>query len=349
MAFLYKEIDEVPEILQSSKFSSIDGLRAMSIIIVLFGHLCHYYWGLRIIDLTLQGGGLGVNFFFVISGFLITSLLLKEHKKNGAINVKKFYLRRFFRIFPVAYLFIGFMFGLNYVLHLQIPGAYFLATLFYVSNIGGLIRHKDTIGNSLLIGHFWSLSLEEQYYIIYPIFFKFFLKYLPLLIISTIFLINIVMFSTSHIYFFYYFQGILIGSLCSFLVFRFGLKHKIIANCGFYQCLILLLILFISYSGITASILLTSSLFSLFIVLLLINTSPNIFFMVLNNKVVTYIGTLSYSIYIWQQIFTLHSPIKDQFPILNNLFVSLPILFLVSYISYEYYEKFFLRIKERFK
>ena len=90
------------------RIASLDGLRAVSILMVILGHLC----GPRGNALAV----FGVQVFFVISGYLITSLLQNEHERNGKISLRAFYKRRCFRIFPAAYAYI-------FVAALAFPGS----------------------------------------------------------------------------------------------------------------------------------------------------------------------------------------------------------------------------------
>jgi peptidoglycan/LPS O-acetylase OafA/YrhL len=101
-------------------------------------------------------GGTGVMFFFVISGFLITWLMLKEHQIAGRINLRHFYMRRALRILPVyfAYLLI-----LAFVTNYQQDPTYWLANLTFTTNF-----HIPPFATA----HLWSLALEEQFYLIWP-------------------------------------------------------------------------------------------------------------------------------------------------------------------------------------
>src|ERR1039457_3128966 len=89
------------------RIPSLDGLRAISIFMVLIGHALFSYHGEHQVGWSYLGNGdLGVSIFFVISGFLITALLLREFEKNGAISLRRFYLRRALRILPTFYVFL---------------------------------------------------------------------------------------------------------------------------------------------------------------------------------------------------------------------------------------------------
>jgi peptidoglycan/LPS O-acetylase OafA/YrhL len=142
---------------------SLDGLRAFSIALVILSHSfsgSSRLSGYQSLEISLLGQ-YGVDIFFVISGFLITYLLVKEINATGTISLKRFYLRRFFRIFPAFYVFLlvlAILWGTGVVaidLHTYIR----VAT--YTSNY-----YRGASG--WLLGHCWSLSLEEQFYLLWP-------------------------------------------------------------------------------------------------------------------------------------------------------------------------------------
>ena len=140
----------------NDRIPSLDGLRALSICCVLFAHLCGTRGFLPVASTRFTGdlGNLGVRIFFVISGFLITGLLLKEHR-GGGISLKRFYLRRTLRIFPAAFLFIGVAACL-----FPLRSGDLAHALTYTSNYHPV--HAWTMG------HLWSLSVEEQFYLLWP-------------------------------------------------------------------------------------------------------------------------------------------------------------------------------------
>src|ERR1700744_3020835 len=124
------EITTVPDILKGSHFPTLDGLRGISIIIVLLNHIT---WRTTIGEYI--DGVIGVQIFFVISGFLITTLLLKEKVKNGWISLRQFYIRRVLRIVPVAYLYIFVVLILNYFFKLGMTFENFLVSTLYLKNL----------------------------------------------------------------------------------------------------------------------------------------------------------------------------------------------------------------------
>jgi peptidoglycan/LPS O-acetylase OafA/YrhL len=142
---------------------SLDGLRAVSVGMVIAAHLSEVVaQKIPFIPLWLYAawGSLGVQTFFVISGFLITLILLKELNATGTISLGRFYFRRALRIFPAFYVYLaaGFALTLAGVFAGELKA--FLIAGTYTTNYLGL--------NSPLLEHTWSLSLEEQFYLLWP-------------------------------------------------------------------------------------------------------------------------------------------------------------------------------------
>ncbi len=138
--------------------AALDGLRACAILLVLGYHL-------RLVP----GGALGVDVFFVISGFLITSILLSEWRLRGAISLKRFYLRRALRLLPAFLLCVGFIFAIQTTL-IPVRARTFttgalVSSLLYVFNWFILSAHNVFRPAT----HFWSLAVEEQFYLLWPI------------------------------------------------------------------------------------------------------------------------------------------------------------------------------------
>lgn len=137
---------------------AIDGLRAVAVLLV-FAH--HALPWLHI------PGGIGVDVFFVISGWLITRILLKEYRRTGSIKLGRFYLKRFLRLYPALLLLVAavlatwFLFGLSFGTVADAA----LWSLTYLSNLA------LTFGWSRVdpLGHTWSLAMEEQFYLVWPV------------------------------------------------------------------------------------------------------------------------------------------------------------------------------------
>ena len=146
---------------------ALDGMRAVAIVLVV---LFHYPWGHKAFQGgKFLGGFLGVDVFFVLSGFLITMLLLEERLKNGRIAVRAFYARRALRLFPalavlLTMALVGHFFFLKKSQRPSVLGVWSLAG--YFSNWVQLWRN-DPLGP--LFGQTWSLAIEEQFYLVFPL------------------------------------------------------------------------------------------------------------------------------------------------------------------------------------
>lgn len=144
------------EICDGRYIPALDGLRAISVLTVFI-----YHFGFYSIP-----GDLGVSSFFVISGFLITWLLLKEFDSSGAISLGQFYVRRTIRIFPAYYAFLVFMYTQELLRGYAWPTELIMAGLFYVVNYYNALN-GHAAGSS--IAHAWSLGVEEQFYLLWPL------------------------------------------------------------------------------------------------------------------------------------------------------------------------------------
>ena len=164
--------EELPRSATIKRIPSLDGLRALSISLVVCLHslqafsLTHpvsRYW------YAVFNGSDGVFIFFEISGFLITTLLLNEHRKRGSISLRGFYLRRAFRILPPLYLYIGVavLLGLAGKLALNLQSV--LSAMFFYHNV-------YAPGEMWSIEHLWSISVEEQFYLVWPFVLVYFLR-----------------------------------------------------------------------------------------------------------------------------------------------------------------------------
>ena len=146
-----------------NRIPSLDGLRAVSILMVLFSHLS----GTAGFVAWKQVGmlaGFGVRVFFVISGFLITTLLLNEEEKTGTVSLRHFYLRRTLRIFPPFYVYVGAIALASALGWIALQRWDLLSALTYTTNYH---HHR-----AWYLGHAWSLSVEEQFYLLWPFIMK---------------------------------------------------------------------------------------------------------------------------------------------------------------------------------
>ena len=151
--------------------TSLDGLRGVAVILVLTRHFevlaPQGLTGITFIDHFFRGGYLGVDIFFVLSGFLITSLLLNEHETHSRIRLLRFYGRRSLRLLPALSLLLA-LYSIVTVLEGQAFSSIssgIWASFFYFLNWQYVFNFPRSYGD---LGYLWSLSIEEQFYIVWP-------------------------------------------------------------------------------------------------------------------------------------------------------------------------------------
>jgi peptidoglycan/LPS O-acetylase OafA/YrhL len=326
-------------------------------------------------DLTRSFGGFGVLTFFAISGFVITTVLLKEKNEKGLIDLKKFYLRRFFRIIPALFLYLFVLFILNKVYDLNISKMDFVSHLFFFDNIPHSVSHLN-ISRSWYLGHLWTLTIEQQFYLIYPIIISILnLKILKRLLICCFIVVPILQYCNSYeigwfsifklryitalflIPFSYGTLVLLIGSYFAILNFQ---KSNFISylrsnNKSYYLNSILIYFISILFTLLIDKKFshwfwaIPSTIFLNILLILITDENNNSSFKkILESKFLVSLGGLSYGIYLWQQIFVVNQPWKNSFLYADSIFLNLLLCAIVSYFSSYYYEKWFLNLKNRF-
>lgn len=147
---------------KAPRIPSLDGLRGLLLLLVCFAHLLGSpgFLSIGVTRVTGDLGYLAVRFFFVLSGFLITLLLLAEHERTGRIDLGAFYRRRVHRIFPAFYVYLGIITALTALGLAAVPPREIGISAVYGVNY--LSRP------SWLVGHLWSLSVEEHFYLLWP-------------------------------------------------------------------------------------------------------------------------------------------------------------------------------------
>lgn len=150
--------------MESSAFRfvpALDGVRGIAIIVVLIHH--------QLTPFSLSGGFLGVDFFFVLSGFLITSLLLSEFQTSGDISIRNFYMRRVLRLAPALILYLAATIIVSYWLNLIDFGRQVKLigmAIGYATNWRMALGWDRALDPTAII---WSLSIEEQFYVLWPL------------------------------------------------------------------------------------------------------------------------------------------------------------------------------------
>lgn len=140
---------------QGGRIKALDGLRTIAVGLV-FAH--------HVDQVAMPGGFIGVDLFFVISGFLITYLLLREREKTGAISLSRFYVRRALRLYPALIVLVIVVTPLAWAFQIGYPIVDGLAALLYVTNF-----YSNLFPHLTLLLHTWSLAVEEQFYLVWPV------------------------------------------------------------------------------------------------------------------------------------------------------------------------------------
>ena len=347
--------------------SEIDGLRAIAVGAVILYHAQITIFGHQ----PFRGGFIGVDIFFVISGYLITSIILKELVTTGTFSFKHFYERRVRRILP-ALLFVMLV-SLPFAWMYLLPDSFIdfsksiLYSLGFSSNFYFHYSGQQYGAESGLLKpflHTWSLSVEEQYYILFPIVllivFKYFRKYLVhILILGFAISLGLADWgSRNHPSFNFYVlptRGweLLAGSILAYFEITNGKRSEnktlnlILPTIGFL--LIGYSILFFNDKMFHPSFYTLSPIIGVCLIIWFSNKNELIT-KILSTKLFVGIGLISYSLYLWHYPIFAFSRITDFFygDIFNKLLLGLTLIIL-SIISYYFIEKPFRNKKYKFK
>jgi peptidoglycan/LPS O-acetylase OafA/YrhL len=365
-------------------FSGLNGLRFFAALAVIITHielikeqmdLPSLYSSNKII---LELGGLGVVFFFVLSGFLITYLLLKEKEQTGTINVKKFYFRRILRIWPLYFLIVALgFFLLPHFKFMELPFFSKFNSHLSVLNLVLFIVMLPNLAFAIFkplphIGQTWSIGVEEQFYLIWPWIVK-----RSKNILRTLFVIVVLLLVIKIIVLFIFkanpqnpnllilknfiamlkIESMAIGGIGAWMVFKKKYFQKVLSNYFLLLAIggVLGLIYFTPEKLQDASFLVYSVLFLTIIINVSLNTNSII---KIENKVFVFLGNISYGLYMYHLIvvaafigflkyigFQVDNSIASQLVVYSGV---LSLTVLVAWLSYRYFESWFLKIKYKF-
>ena len=345
----------------------IDGLRAIAVLAVLIYHFEKFF----LENSLLPGGFLGVDIFFVISGYLISSIILRELSLKNRFSILNFYQRRIRRIIPplLFVIIISILFAYIYFLPKDLIDFVnsILSSLAFVSNLYFYfteIIYGNEISLFKPLMHTWSLSVEEQFYLFFPLFIIFFYRYFNNYFLSLIFcsfIISIIfsqyMNENSRLINFFLLPSraweLLAGTLLSILEIKKNIKSQSLIN---KNLMITVGIILISISFlIFENELSHPSIFTLAPVLgscLIIWFSKNNLFLkkILSSKILVFIGLISYSLYLWHYPVFVFAKYINLFEdnIIGPFFLFV-LIFLLSIFSYFIIEKPFRDKKNNFK
>ena len=333
------------------RIPSLDGLRAIAILLVLSVHL-----GQRYFTTASQArlGALfvadGVGIFFVLSGFLITTLLLREHETTGRISLGAFYLRRTLRILPPLYVYLAAVAVISAALHLGQRGI--LPSIFF-------FRNMIDPSNAWMTEHVWSLSLEEQFYLLWPFAFVLVLAHggrrgAGLLASALILLAPVIrvgiwathlpLFAHRETYFlFARMDALMSGCLLAILVgtARFERLFARFARLWWLPPLYLFLLSSLMNAALGNAWHLTlgftlDSLSAAWFILWCARNATHPVGRLLNSRVMVALGVWSYSAYLWQTLFTHAQP---GLGLVNSFPWSLGMILLAAWASYTFIEQ----------
>ncbi|MBX7171537.1 MAG: acyltransferase [Pyrinomonadaceae bacterium] len=339
--------------LSFSHLPALDGLRFVAVFLVIF-----YHFGFENVP-----GAHGVMLFFVLSGFLITWLLLKENEKTGTISLKGFFKRRVLRIFPAFYVYALIIILLLLATKKEVPWMHALSACFYFSNYYSTFHPE--LNN--IFSHTWSLAIEEQFYLIFPFFFLLFcrnLKQLAVVIAGIIgaawiwravlvFGLNV---SGGYIYsaFETRIDHLLVGCLLAIVLRRnwFEKFWQIVLHNPFIPFMTIAILAVSVYFSLTNIVYKSVVGFAVEPVLMAGFIVQSITFSAqgvwknLESKPLKFLGTLSYSLYLWQQVTTSAIPTRfADFPVFVQLIATVLVTITVAAISYYLIEMPFLDLK----
>jgi peptidoglycan/LPS O-acetylase OafA/YrhL len=336
--------DRLAAALNSRHIPKLDALRFVSALLVMLYHF----------DYPIPAG-FGVVCFFVMSGFLITWLLLQEREQTGNTSLKGFYLRRAFRIFPAFYAYWTMAVLIRLVRHHPVLWGQALAAFFYVSNYyQGLHAYPES-----MLSQSWSLGVEEQFYLLWPFLFAKLSgdrpKLLKLLggIICGIWILRLVLYfvGVPEVYLYTAFEcradAIFVGCAMAIALRERRLDRLVAALCAHWTRLIPTYILLVAslwmhhrygfrYRDPVGDIA-DPLLFAVLIVQLIgVEWRP---LRVLDTRPVRYLGLISYSTYLYHGVV----PVPAFLPVFLKVVPS----YLMAAASYTWVEKPFLRMRDR--
>ena len=365
---------------ESVYFPSLNGIRFIAAALVFAHHFVAIDFVRKYAHFTMEDsffawlGGAGVTLFFVLSGYLITYLLLAEYKNEQKINIKDFYIRRVLRIWPLYFFTIAinlFYAYFTYTLSLDFFATKFFLYLFFLPNVASIIYISGGFP-----GQLWSVGSEEQFYLFWPWIVNYFRKNIKLVLI----LIPIIFFVLRFFLHFIvklhqpvYFKGINVYSFLS--QFSYNLRVDCMAIGGCFAWLFFnkskYLNFFYSKQTQYISLILTGILlldiihfpfiiyhpvYSILFGIIILNVSTNQFSVFnLKQKLFEWLGTISYGLYMFHPfVLKLTDNLIEKLGLKSLIILPIDFMFsfgltiLLSYLSFKYLESPFLKLKHKF-
>jgi len=358
----------MPQIIksESKRITELDGIRGIAALLII---TWHYGTSQLVNNHSLAAGYFkvmstyfwtGVDLFFILSGFLLGNILLKNRSSENYF--KAFYIRRICRIFPIYYLVLTIVFvicilGIGYSTDWWFNDKIsYWPYLFYVQNI--YIAFTETLGNRW-ISHTWSLGLEEQFYLILPLLIYFLnKKNLVIVLVICVLSAPIFRYFISNWYqtfnlIYCRFDSLFMGVLIALAMRSENIVRYFQKNNKQFTYLLLVMIaatILFSLKIIHLYYFIANSWFSLLFTILLmvvLTNDKNIFSVISRNSLLVKTGIISYGMYLYHPVIAglLHFFVKNQSPQIQNIsdlfltILSFVITIIVSHYSFNYFEK----------
>ncbi len=338
-----------PDWIGRARIPSLDGLRAVAVVLVLLNHACltKDFPDIPLLHGIGKAGAIGVEVFFVLSGFLITTLMLREQDRTGELNLTVFYWRRLLRVAP-AYVTL-----LLAVVAMQLLDASHLAPRDWFAAITMTINFVHRPAWEL--GHVWSLSIEEHFYLLWPLAFvmtprKWHVAQLAICIAFCFVARWIVLLAfpewtpMSENWTFTRLDTIALGCLLAFGARQRACRDRLDRMTAWWPAILLVLVVSLAASRLSAKWTVgIAFLLNGVCIALLVWTAARSSPKWLNGRAISTIGVGSYSLYLWQQLFL--NPLRESW--VTAYPQNLVLTALAALASYWIVETPFLRLKDR--
>ena len=341
-----------------SRLLALDGLRAVSILLVVISHawLGH-----------IMPGGLGVTIFFFISGFIITRLMLQEFDRDQKIDVRHFYLRRLFRLMPALIVYVACSLLAMWMVGEPIRLVELLSVFFYFANYFAIFFSFSSTLMPAPLSITWSLAVEEHFYLVFPFLFavlasntKWFLRLIVIALVSVVLWrwylvtqIGLDSLAPDRIYKATdtRVDSILYGTGFSLLLHRYPSARDFFSDWRiFFVGIVLMLVSLLirdeifresvrySVQGIAMAALFYHLIFTDNLISRLFSSAPMV-----------YIGKISYSLYLYHYlVFALITAWMPDATLALRIVVMVTVSFLCAHLSYRFVEQYFLQLGRQF-
>jgi len=348
-------------------FRGLNGIRAFAAVAVLISHvmgeLSHF--GLNYLGKSLYLASYGVTMFFTLSGFLITFLLLKEKEKtnNEFINIKNFYLRRILRIWPLYFLYLLICITIYVLFSIEFDRKQILFYTFILANVPLILKQSLPY-----LGHLWSIAVEEQFYLFWPWVARVKKSKLlrnTLVLLAFLLVLKYFFFLMNYLYAIETpiiaitvtrFYCMIIGCVAAILYYQ---KSKIVDYLSSIYfsvfCWSILFLALINKFHISSTLIDHEIISIITLGVILTQIKRKNYIIDLDAKLFDFIGKISYGIYVYHPLIIFFylkyfgaftNDIWYNYIIIIMLIVLTTIL--VSYVSFNYFEKSFIKMKDKY-